>query len=165
MAGIVGGSGQNERLNSNNVKTVAFAFGVTGANPPVTFGVVAPTVAGEAGLILATGAGTIVPLASFTITDTGANPFVGVEWKDTAVTANAELLGAHGFVYATNGVSNADLGCPVYAGPVDLVKASAGVGMAIYLHFGQTAIGNSKLDQAGTALGIKFFVIVRYLDR
>lgn len=165
MAGIVGGSAANERVNSNLVKSLTFAFGVTGANPPVTFGVVAPTVGGEAGLIFGTSVGTLLPTASFANTVTGANPTVGLEFKDSAVTANAELLSVEGFVYATNGASNADLGCPVYAGPADLLKAVAGVGLAVNIHFGQTAIGNSKLDQAGTALGIKFFVTVRYLDR
>lgn len=165
MAGIVGGSAVNERLNSNNVKTVRFDFSVTGANPPVTFAVVAPTVGGEAGLILADGAGTIVPAATFDVTVTGANPIAGLEFKDSAITANATLIGAVGYVYATNGANNADLGCPVWAGPSDLLKASAGVGLALYLHFGQTAIGNSKLDQVSTALAMKFYVMVSYLDR
>jgi hypothetical protein len=165
MAGIVGGSAANERLNNNNVKSLTFAFGITGANPPVTMAPVAPTVTGEAKVVLADGAGTIVTAATFDVTVTGANPKAGLEFKDTAITANAELLGASGFVYATNGASNADIGCPVWAGPADLLLATAGVGMALYLNFGQTAIGNSKLDQAGSALGIKFFVTVYYLDR
>lgn len=165
MAGLVGGSGVNERLNSNNVKTLRFDFSLTGANPPTTFACVAPTVGGEAGLIFGTAAGTIITTASFTGTVTGANPTIGLEFKDTAITAQAELIGAYGVVYATNGASNADLGCPVYAGPSDLVKAAAGVGLALNIHLGQTAIGNSKVDQASTALGIKFCVFVSYLDR
>lgn len=165
MAGQVGGSGANERLNSNNVKTLRFDFAVTGANPPVTHAAVAPTVGSEAKLVLADGAGSIVTAATFDVTVTGANPICGLEFKDSAITAAGELIGAVGYVYATNGANNADLGCPVWAGPADLLLASAGVGMALYLHFGQTAIGNSKLDQAGSALGIKFTVFVSYLDR
>lgn len=164
MAAIVGGSAANERLNDNNVKALHFDFSLTAATPtPSAYTVVPPTVNSDAKLVLANGAGAIVTGATFTVTVTGSNPKIGLEIKDTSLTANAELIGAQGFIYSTSGTGNADLGCPVWAGPADLLLASAGVGLALYLHLGQTSVGNTGFDQATGA--VKFFITVFYLDR
>lgn len=162
MTMMIGGSAPNDRLNSRTAR-LTFAFALTLTTNTITgFAVVSPTVQGEAGLIYADGAGTIVPAATFDVTIAGAVPIVGLEFRDTTMTGNGQLISAQGFVYSTTGASNADLGTPVWAGPADLVLASAGVGMALNLHFGITGVGSQgKLDQ-NTGV-VKFFVEVNYL--
>lgn len=160
MAGpMIGGSAANERSN-NKVTDIFFVFTITAATPtPSAWAVAPPTMSGEAALCMADGAGVIVTAATFDVTVTSTIPKLGLEFKDTTVTASAELIGVFGQVTATTGANNAELGTPVWAGPADLLKASAGVGLALYFHLGITGIGNAgKIDQNAGSLTIALHV-------
>lgn len=169
MAGpIVGGSGPNERIN-NKVKTLGFNIRITAVNGTPTVAVVRPpTQSGEAALVMADGAGAIVTAATFDVTVTGAYPKLGLEWKDTTVTAAAELIGAFGAVVATSGSGNVALGDSVWAGPADLLLATPGVGMGIYFHIGNGNVSTAtnalpaKIDQAAGTIDL--FLLVSYID-
>jgi hypothetical protein len=165
MASIVGGSAANERLNTNYVKSLTYNIDITAVSgTPTVATIKAPGVGSDAVCVMADGAGTIVTAATFDVTVTGANPKIGLEFKDTSITANAELLGIEGVIVATSGSGNAAAGDTVWGGPADLLKASAGVGLAVYFHLGSGSVANSgKIDQAAGTVSL--VLTVTYMDR
>lgn len=168
MAGpMIGGSAANDRV-STKITSPTFNISITCANPtPSVATVIPPSVPSDAKLVMANGAGAIVTGATFAVTVTGAYPVIGLEFKDTIVTASGSLLGAAGMVYSTSGSGNVAAGDSAWAGDVDLLLASAGVGVAMYFHIGNGNVATAtnalpaKIDQAtGT---VKIFLTVYYL--